>query len=93
MASPTGHCGTVNSKHEGKAGGQPRLSAESKLAIVHTIDTPTKWKVPLTGLQIKFLVKAYLDRKGIHDTRFVNNLPGQDCIFIFNFYFICVLLI
>ena len=68
----------VNQKHERLAGGQPRLSAESELAIVQSIDTLTKWKVPLTGMEIKFLVKAYLDRKGINDRRFKNNLPGQD---------------
>ena len=68
----------VNKKHERQAGGQPRLSAESELAIVHSIDILTKWKVPVTGMEIKFLVKAYLDRKGIHDRRFTNNLPGQD---------------
>ena len=70
--------GTLNQKHERLAGGQPRLSAESELAIVQSIDTLTKWKVPLTGMEIKFLVKAYLDRKGINDRRFKNNLSGQD---------------
>ncbi len=36
-------------------------------AIVHTIDTLTKWKVSLTGLKIKCLVNEYLDWSGIQD--------------------------
>ena len=65
-------------QHRGATGGQTRLSAESELAIVDAIGTMTKWKMPLTSFDIKCMVKGYLDRKGILDARFKNNLPGQD---------------
>ncbi len=65
-------------QHRGATGGQTRLSAESELAIVEAIGTMTKWKMPLTSFDIKCMVKGYLDRKGIRDARFKNNLPGQD---------------
>ena len=35
-------------------------------------------KIPLTGLEIRKLVKSYLDRQGIFDLTFCNNLPGLD---------------
>ena len=34
--------------------------------------------MPLTSFDIKCKVKGYLNRKGIRDARFKNNLPGQD---------------
>lgn len=34
--------------------------------------------LPLGGFDIRCIVKAYLDKKGIKENRFKNNLPGLD---------------
>ena len=67
----------VHEKHSGTTGGQTRLSSASKLIIVTVIATMTNWKMPLTNFDIKCLVKGHVDRKGINDARFTNNLPGK----------------
>ena len=47
------------------------------LIIVNVMATMTNWKMSLTNLDIKCLVKSHLNRKGINDARFTNNLPGK----------------
>ena len=61
-----------------KTGGQLRLTPEVERRLLVTIDTLSEWKIPLTGMDIRLLVKAYLDRIGVHDNRFKDNCPGPD---------------
>lgn len=42
-----------------------------------------EWGFPLTSLDIRLIVKGYLDRCGRNEIRFKNNMPGVDFIEIF----------
>ena len=74
--------GTLRHKFKGMhskdAGGQKRLSHECESLLMKGIDTLAEWKVPLGELDLRVLVKSYLDVRGIADSVFRNNLPGQD---------------
>ena len=47
-------------RHKKSAGGQTRLSDQCETMIVSALNILTKWKVPLTGIEIRLLVKNYL---------------------------------
>ena len=64
--------------HTKKHGGQNRLTVECEDLIVQSLGTLADWKIPLTGFDIRFLVKSYLDSRGITDGIFKDNLPGTD---------------
>ena len=64
-------------------GGQKCLSTEAEEALVKAVNTFTDWKVPLDGFDISCLVKAYLDRRGISDRCFKDNMPGRDWLKLF----------
>ena len=64
--------------HTKKQGGQYRLSKECEDLIVRSIVALTEWKVPLTGRDIRCLVKSYLDSRGVTDATFDENCPGKD---------------
>ena len=61
------------------AGGQLRLPNVVEMKTVNTINHGNhlaNWKIPLDAMDVRLLVKNYLDRKGVTDARFTNNLPG-----------------
>lgn len=68
----------VKELHSKRSGGQPRLSLEAEKVIVEMITELTDWRIPLSGLEIRFLVKDYLDRRNVVDRVFTDNLPGHD---------------
>ena len=68
----------IHQKHTGVTGGQLRLTAEAENRLIETIDLLSTWKIPMTGIDIKLLVKDYLDHSGVQDSRFKNNCPGDD---------------
>ena len=68
----------VHKLHSGTSGGQTRLSVAVEQRLVQTIETLGQWKVPVDYIDIRLLVKDYLDRQGICDSRFQNNCPGPD---------------
>lgn len=68
--------------HQKDLGGQQRLSKELELLIVSSLNTLAKWKIPLTGLDIRLLVKDYLDQSGMQDI-FTDNMPGPDWLRLF----------
>ena len=70
----------INKQHQKDTGGQRRLTDESEAAFVRTLDTMAMWKVPLTAFDLRCVVKGYLDRQGVVDARFRNNLPGPDWV-------------
>ncbi len=65
-------------KHSGKVGTPLRLTDECEAFLLQAIDLLAEWKVPLQQLDIRLLVKDYLDRKGVNDTKFKDNCPGED---------------
>ena len=80
--------GTIRNKINGwcskQYGGQKRLSGSFENTLVGTINDLTKWKVPLSGYDIRCLVKTYLDKMDYVDPRFNDNLPGKSQIWNFS---------
>ena len=74
--------GTLRNKvvgaHSGTVGRPPQLSEECSKHIAKCVDVLADWKVPLSGPEVCFLVKGYLDATGIKDCVFKNNFPGPD---------------
>jgi len=62
------HC---HGLHKLKTGGQPRLSAEAEHKLAEPIETLAQGKVPVDFMDVRLLVKDYLDRQGISHRRFV----------------------
>ena len=66
----------IHHLHTMRVGTPYRLTTETENLIVNAINSLAEWKVPLTGLDIRLLVKSHMDKQGVSDRRFVNNLPG-----------------
>lgn len=66
-----------------KPGGQPILRAEEETRLVELITMMGEWGYPLEKIDIRYIVKGYLDRKGIKVAKFDNNLPGYDWVNLF----------
>ena len=69
--------------HTGKVGRPSRLTPECEAQILDAIQCLTVWKVLLIWRDISFLVKSYLDLRGVVDSVFKNNLPGSNWLDIF----------
>lgn len=61
-------------------GGQTVLSYEAELYIVENINKCGEWGYPLDTMDLRFIVKMYLDRQGLTSKRFTNNFPGVDFV-------------
>lgn len=76
--------GTLSSKRNGtntkKPGGQCRLTEECEILIARMISVLTNWRAPLTSLDVRYIVKGYLDKRNIMDSKFKDNLPGRDWV-------------
>ena len=65
----------INGWHNKKHEGHKQLPRPFEKNLVGTIDQLTEWKVPLSGYDIRWLVKTYLDKIDYLDPRFNDNLP------------------
>jgi len=72
-----------NNKHPGQYGGQKVLSDEEEERLVKTLLTCAEWGQPLTGFDIRLVIQSYLNRLGIREKRFNNNVPGRDWLVAF----------
>ena len=74
--------GTLRNKvigaHSRTVGRPPQLSQEYSKQDAKCVNVLADWKVPLSGPEVCFFVKGYLDSKGVKDCVFRNNLPGLD---------------
>ena len=74
--------GTLYNKAKGlhtkTPGGQIRLTQEQENLILYAIDTLSLWKIPLSGFDVRSLVKSFLDAMGSSHRGFKNNMPGVD---------------
>ena len=61
-------------------GGQTALDRELEIYMARRIATCASWGFPLDNLEIRFLVKGYLDRRGVSIRRFRENLPIKDWV-------------
>lgn len=70
----------LRQEHQLKPGGQPVINEGDENYLVRGILRCAEWGFPLTPLDIKILVKGWLDRQGIRMRTFRNNLPGNDWV-------------
>ncbi|KAJ0172922.1 hypothetical protein K1T71_011098 [Dendrolimus kikuchii] len=63
-----------------KQGGQTILSEEEEKEMIKYINICAEWGYPLDSLDLRFLVKYYLDKLGKNVLKFKNNLPGPDFV-------------
>ncbi|KAJ2939488.1 hypothetical protein O0L34_g6309 [Tuta absoluta] len=68
----------MHDKNTGKYGRPPVFSEAEESTLAECISLAGEWGFPLTKLDIRFVVKAHLDRKEVTEPRFKNNLPGSD---------------
>lgn len=72
---------TISDRYKGKHisnNGRPTaLSNTDEQHILHGILVAAKWGYPLTGKDVRIIVKGYLDRKGKVEKRFQDNMPGR----------------
>lgn len=73
---------TLNDKklknHPRKNGRQTVLSEREEKQLIHGLKRAAKWGFPFTALDIRYLVKGYLDLRGKREKRFTNNFPGYE---------------
>ena len=63
--------------HSKRHGGQLYLNAGFETAVVKVLDQLSSWKHPLTTIELRRLVKNYLNLCGVR-SQFKDNLPGRD---------------
>lgn len=66
----------VSGTHPGKVGRKTALTAEEERIICERIKTLAEWGFPLDVLDVRMLVKAYLQRTGQEVKCFKDNMPG-----------------
>lgn len=59
--------------------GRPHLLSEvEENILIDHLNAVASWGFPFDLLDLRLLVKSYIDRKGINEPRVKNNLPGPD---------------
>ena len=51
--------------------------------MIERIQIMCDWGFPLDGTDLRYLVKSYLDRKGVQEPRFQNNYPSREFVYHF----------
>lgn len=64
--------------HLKRPGGQTILDEETEKMFADHVVTCSLFGYPMTGFDIRVLVKSYLDRNGLTISSFKNNLPGKE---------------
>lgn len=67
-------------KHSGKHGGKRVFSDEVEDLFAHRVNIMCDWGFPLDYLDLKLIIKAYLEKKKMNVKCFRNNLPGDDWV-------------
>jgi hypothetical protein len=62
----------------GKWGKPTALTSEEEKNLVHGLVKAAEWGFPFSYMDIRTLVKGYLDRRGVVHKPFKDNLPGTD---------------
>ena len=68
----------VNGLKSKRPGRQLRLSETCESALLQVINQLSEWNCPLGYVELRLLVKNYLDRRGVADSIFKENMPGID---------------
>lgn len=67
-----------NNKCMKSQGGQPALTPEAEEHIIKNLNICADWGYPLERIDLRHIVKMYLDSSNITVSRFKNNFPGPD---------------
>lgn len=67
-------------KHNQPVGHPTALSIIEERHLVDVIKASAEYGSPMTPLEVRMLVKNYLDRKGTRLVAFKNNMPGMEWI-------------
>ncbi|KAF2894462.1 hypothetical protein ILUMI_11714 [Ignelater luminosus] len=70
----------MRKKHMGEVGRPSVFNEETENTTVRCIAMCADWRFPLTTLDIRLIVKSYMDQHGYTELRFKNNLPEYDWI-------------
>lgn len=73
----------VKNLHELKPGRQPVLNTQEEKHLVEGIIQCAEWGFPLTQVDVRLIVKGYLDHAGKKTKIFKDNYPGPDWIKLF----------
>uniref|UniRef100_A0A915KMD0 Uncharacterized protein n=1 Tax=Romanomermis culicivorax TaxID=13658 RepID=A0A915KMD0_ROMCU len=66
------------SNHSKKVGRPTVFTQEEELAFIDVLIKVAEWGFPLSILDLKHIVKGYLDRAGREVENFVENKPGKE---------------
>lgn len=73
----------LSGRHTNAAGHPTALGKEVEESLVIHLKTVAKWGMPLTILDLRNIVKSYLDSMKMKVLVFVDNRPGRDWAFLF----------
>lgn len=68
----------VKGLQTGKIGRPSVFSLDEEKVITECVALCADWGFPLTSFDLRLIVKSYLDKRGMQEKRFKNNLPGKD---------------
>lgn len=68
----------MKGKHDGAVGRPPAISNEEEKMVAEHIKQCGSWGMPLSLLDVRVIIKNYLDEKGTQIPIFVDNCPGPD---------------
>ena len=70
-------------KPKNKPGRPPVLTEEVEAVLLQRIELMCTWGFPLDGEDLRYLVKAYLDKNDIEECRFKKNMPSPEFVYHF----------
>lgn len=68
----------IKNKHMKKVGRPTELDSEEEIKLVDGLIILADWGYPVSHLELRLLVKSYLDSLGMVNLRFQDNLPGEE---------------
>ncbi|KAJ8913064.1 hypothetical protein NQ315_006565 [Exocentrus adspersus] len=66
-----------HNRHPLQYGGQPVLDRECENLLLNALQTCAEWGFPLKPINIREIVQQFLNKRGITERRFQDNLPGE----------------
>jgi len=70
----------IKKNHQMKPGGMTTLTDNEEKVIAEHVTVVSDWGFPLESLDLRLIVKGYLDRTGRNLPKWKNNLPGPDWV-------------
>ena len=70
-------------RHTGTEGGQSCLDEDLEIVLANNLCVLADWGYPLSTVELRVMVKDYLNLRGITIPRFRDNMPGREWAFSF----------